>query len=397
MPSATTAESRDSIAPSIAIANAGGRRARTSSNERPGAEAPGPGIDQGQANAGSWRGMPATVPPSVPTAWKRLPIVATSKPGTLRAHAAATTARRRQRDERRGHLGPEARPQQQEGEREEADGRVPHARRRQRLDEGPHAVHVVIRVALDLQAEEVLDLQRRDHDRDARGEAGRDRVGHELDEAAHAGEAHDDEQHARHQAGEEQAPQAEPGRHRRQQDDERRGRSGDLDARAAEQRDQAARDDGGVEAVLGRHAGRDGEGHRERQRDDADDQPGQHVGAQVGPGVALTEGLAECGGNGSTRAGEASTRAGPNGERLTGMRVAGQALALVVDGQVRVAVERFFVAAHEPARLGQREALLAQRHLDRAPHARDEVVLACTARSESTSVTESPSTTCSTR
>ena len=37
-----------------------------------------------------------------------------------------------------------------------------------------------------LQAEEVLDLERRDHDADAGGEAGGDGIGHELDELAHA-------------------------------------------------------------------------------------------------------------------------------------------------------------------------------------------------------------------
>jgi hypothetical protein len=41
--------------------------------------------------------------------------------------------------------------------------------------------------------------------------------------------------------------------------------------RAPGQRDDRTRDDGRVEAVLRRHAHRDGERHRERQSDDPDD------------------------------------------------------------------------------------------------------------------------------
>ena len=72
MPSAMTAESSDSIAPSIAIANAAGKSSRT----RPNVSEP----PQGSAGVGMTEGMPATsTPPTV--VWKRLPIVATENDG----------------------------------------------------------------------------------------------------------------------------------------------------------------------------------------------------------------------------------------------------------------------------------------------------------------------------
>ena len=58
-------------------------------------------------------------------------------------------------------------------------------------------------------------------------------------------------------------------------------------ARAAERRDDAARDDRRVEAVLRRDPDRDRQRHRERQRDDADDDAGEDIGAKVGPPVAF--------------------------------------------------------------------------------------------------------------
>ena len=60
-------------------------------------------------------------------------------------------------------------------------------------------------------------------------------------------------------------------------DDERAGRAADLEARAAERRDEEAGDDRAVQAGLRRHAGRDGERHRQRQRDQADRDAGDQV------------------------------------------------------------------------------------------------------------------------
>lgn len=59
-----------------------------------------------------------------------------------------------------------------------------------------------------LHAEHVLELQHRDHERDARREAGGHRVRHVLHEPPETGETHRDEHHARHHAGDQQAREA---------------------------------------------------------------------------------------------------------------------------------------------------------------------------------------------
>ena len=70
----------------------------------------------------------------------------------------------------------------------------------------------------------------------------------------------DDAGHHRHH---QQAGHAVRGDDARDDHDERPGRSADLDARAAEQRDEESADDGCVDARLGRDAGRDPERHRQ--------------------------------------------------------------------------------------------------------------------------------------
>jgi len=76
-PSATTADSSDSIAPSMAIANAAG----SSSRIRP---YPSGVVPHGSAGVGNMDGMPATsTPPTM--VWNRVPIVATSRAGNSRA------------------------------------------------------------------------------------------------------------------------------------------------------------------------------------------------------------------------------------------------------------------------------------------------------------------------
>ena len=121
------------------------------------------------------------------------------------------------------------------------------ARQRQRLD----PLDEVLGHLLDREAEEVLELQRGDHDRDARGEAGGHRVGHELDEAAR-GAAPPWRRGAAPAISVASTRPPRPNRcgDRREDDHERGGRARDLDARAAEQRRSRPGDDRGVEAVL---------------------------------------------------------------------------------------------------------------------------------------------------
>ena len=105
-----------------------------------------------------------------------------------------------------------------------------------------------------------------------------------------AREAHGDQQDAGQHPGEEQSRKAVARRDRRQDHDESGRRTRDLESRAARERDDGAGDDGRVEAVLRRHADRDRERHRERQRDDADDAAGEHVGAEGARVVASERG-----------------------------------------------------------------------------------------------------------
>ena len=55
----------------------------------------------------------------------------------------------------------------------------------------------------------------------------------------------------------------------------------DLEARAAQQRDEEAADDRRVEPLRGRGARGDGDGHGEGQRDDGDGEAGHRIHAQM--------------------------------------------------------------------------------------------------------------------
>jgi hypothetical protein len=73
------------------------------------------------------------------------------------------------------------------------------------------------------------------------------------------------------------------------QHNERPGRTADLEPAAAERRDHEAADDGGIEAAVGRDAGRDRNRHRQRQRHDRDGQARDDIGSEVVPPIALAE------------------------------------------------------------------------------------------------------------
>ena len=81
MPSETTAESRDSMAPRMATAKAPGSRARKVWKSRLKGTPPGPGWSQGSMGRGGSCGIPSMSRPPI-TVWKRLAMVATWKPGT---------------------------------------------------------------------------------------------------------------------------------------------------------------------------------------------------------------------------------------------------------------------------------------------------------------------------
>jgi hypothetical protein len=92
-----------------------------------------------------------------------------------------------------------------------------------------------------------------------------------------------EQHHASHHGGDLQAVDAVLRGDACEDDDEGAGRPGDLHTAAAERGNQEARDNRGVEALLRLGARRDGKGHRQRQRDDADDHPGDDIGKPVRP------------------------------------------------------------------------------------------------------------------
>jgi hypothetical protein len=82
--------------------------------------------------------------------------------------------------------------------------------------------------------------------------------------------------------------------------DERAGRARDLHAAAAEERDEGPGHDRRGEALLGLHPAVDRERHRERDRDDPDDQARERVARQRPPGHVALSPRADDGDHGSS-------------------------------------------------------------------------------------------------
>jgi hypothetical protein len=116
-----------------------------------------------------------------------------------------------------------------------------------------------------LQAEEVLDLGAGNEHGDAVGKADHDRPRNEFDRSPHAAHAHDDQENAGHHGAHEQAVHPVCRDDSGHDDDESASGTANLVLRAAQQRDQEARDDGAVDARLWRQAGSNRERHRQRQ------------------------------------------------------------------------------------------------------------------------------------
>ena len=116
------------------------------------------------------------------------------------------------------------------------------------------------------QPQQVLDLPDHDGHRNTRCEAGGDRVGNEADKRAELEQAHEHEHHPGNDGGSYQALHAVGGHDARDDGGEGGGGTGDLHAAAAQERDQEARDDSGVKALLRAYARCDGQRDGKRQR-----------------------------------------------------------------------------------------------------------------------------------
>jgi hypothetical protein len=152
-----------------------------------------------------------------------------------------------------------------------------------------HAIEIVRRELREVEAKEIAELERRDHDGDPGGEARGHRIGNEANETAKPRGAQREEDRAGHPRREEEAAEPEARGDRLECHHERGRRPGHLVARAAQERGRRSGDHRREEPVLRRDARCNRERHRERKCDDADDQPGLHVGAEVRPGVARGE------------------------------------------------------------------------------------------------------------
>ena len=129
--------------------------------------------------------------------------------------------------------------------------------RRQHADLGEE----VGRQLVDLQAQQVLDLRQPDQYGNAIGEADDDGHRDVADQRPQAQPAHQEQQHPGQGGGDEQVGQSVALHDAVDDDDEGPGRPADLHMRAAQRRDQKARDDGGEQAGLRLDARGDGKGH----------------------------------------------------------------------------------------------------------------------------------------
>ena len=265
MPSATTAESSNSIEPSSANATASGSTAWTFAR-----------LISGSDGHGSVRG-------SSP---KRLPMVST---GRLNSHAASDVG------DHRDQASPASAGEIFASSRmiaivaaatATAVGLIVSMRPQSACSFGTNAPGSRSGQG---QAEQIPDLAGDDDDGDTGGEADRDRKRDELDVGAEPQQAGDHHQDAGEDRRQKQAVHAVPLHGRGNQHDEGAGRSADLEAAAAERRDQEAGDDRGVEALYRRRARRDRDRHRQRQRDDRDREAGEGVGLEIGKAVAFAQ------------------------------------------------------------------------------------------------------------
>ena len=219
MPSATTAESSDSIAASSAIVNAGEKSSRTRSSVR----------------SGRWgAGIEAWISP------KRVPIVSTGSPSQPDGQRCSQNRDDRGRDGAR-----ELRPGEENHERSRGDAdRSRRGARQARAVRGPlreerpgHRFHP--------ETEQVADLGREDDDRDPARETRHHGIRDELDRRPEARQAQDHQQHARDDRADRQAIDAVARDDAVHDDDECARGPADLDAAAAENRDQEAGHDRG--------------------------------------------------------------------------------------------------------------------------------------------------------
>ena len=181
-------------------------------------------------------------------------------------------------NDRAGHTLRVFQTDNHDGQRSERDGCSLPGNRVCGLRERLHAMEKIAGYMVHAQTEEVTDLRAGDEDGDAVGEANDDGPREIFHRGAHARCAEKNEQNAGHHGAGEEAVDAVLGDNAGNHHDERAGGAADLRFGAAETGNDEARDDGAVDSGLRGYAGGDGEGHGERQGNQADGYAGNDVG-----------------------------------------------------------------------------------------------------------------------
>ena len=132
----------------------------------------------------------------------------------------------------------------------------------------------------------LLELPDGDHHGNAAGESRDHRVGNEFDEPPEPERTDEEEKHPGHHGGQRQPLVAVVRGNGEENGDERPGGPADLHKAAAERGDEEAGNDGGPKPLAGGDAGSDAEADGQRQRNDADGDPGDHVRQKHLPTVA---------------------------------------------------------------------------------------------------------------
>ena len=140
------------------------------------------------------------------------------------------------------------------------------------------------------QAEKVPDLRGKNNDCDAACKTHDHGVGNEFNDGAEFEKAHGHKDDAAHDRRDQEAIHAEFLDYAVNDDHESAGRSADLNAAAAEARDEEAGNDGCHKPLVGGDAGGNGKSNREREGDNAHNNPRNAIGVELGPGIILESG-----------------------------------------------------------------------------------------------------------
>lgn len=137
--------------------------------------------------------------------------------------------------------------------------------------------HEIGRQLFDVQTEKIIDLGREDNDGYTRREANDQRIGDEFQIIAEPSQTKADQYDARHDGRNNQPIHTMFTYNPKNDDDKSAGGPADLHAATAKDRYGKTRHHSGDQSLFGRHPRGDGKGNGQRQRNDADNDPGKYI------------------------------------------------------------------------------------------------------------------------